>query len=191
MGIDVAFFAAPDDRAAVEVGGRPGGPLGWPVMTGHRKTGWLRREPVITELGPLLPGVATRGYDPVVTLGTLEELLTGRPYESVMEDPRAGGSPALGDADAPDDHGVVTITDALRDALAAADDARLAEVVGPWSQTEELQQTGWEDVFEAEHLTFLRSLRDLSATAADAGHRLYAYYALDVRWPTRPADLAD
>lgn len=177
MGMDVAFFAAPDDQAALEAERRTGGPLGWPEVTGHRKTGWFRKEPVLTELGPSFKGFPAHGYDPVVNMGTLEELLTGRDFESIIEDPRSGGSP-VEDDDAPEDHGVITLTDSLRDALADADDSRLAEVVGPWSRTEELQQPGWEDVTEAEQLEFLRALRDLSLSAKGAGHRLYCYFAL-------------
>jgi hypothetical protein len=177
MGLDVAFFAAPDDEAALEAERRAGGPLGWPRLTGHRKSGLFRKEPIVTELGPAFDGFAARGYDPVVTLGTLEELLTGRTFASITDDPRSGGSPG-DDEGVPEDHGVITLTDSLRDALASADDSRLAEVVGPWSQTEELQQPGWEEVTPAEHLEFMRALRDLARRAAGAGHRLYCYFAL-------------
>ena len=176
MGIDLAFFAAPDDEAALEAERRAGGPLGWPEVTGHRKSGLFRKEPIVTELGPAFDRFSGRGYDPVVNMGTLEELLTGRDLESIIEDPRSGGSPAEGDA--PEGHGVITLTDSLRDALADADDSRLAEVVGPWSRTEELEQPGWEDVTEAEHLDFLRALRDLALSAKGAGHRLYCYFDL-------------
>lgn len=177
MGIDVAFFSAPDDEAAQDAERRPGGPLGWPQVTGHRKTGLFRKEPVLTELGPAYDGFAARGYDPVVHMGTLEELLTGRAFDTIMDDPRAGGSAGDGN-DAPESNSVVTITDSLRDALASADDDRLAEVVVPWSRTEELQHPGWEDVGVADHLAFLRDLRDVAVRARAAGHRLYCYFAL-------------
>lgn len=176
MGMDLAFFAAPDDERALEAERRPGGPLGWPEVTGSRRSGLLRREPVVTELGPA-DGFGTRGYDPVLTTGTLEALLTGRDVEAVLQDPRSGGAPG-GDDEVLEDRAVVTMTDALRDALAGADDARLAEVVGPWSRTEELQQPGWEEVTPDEHLEFLRALRDLARRAHDAGHRLYCWFAV-------------
>ena len=176
MGIDLAFFAARDDESALEAGRRLGGPLGWPLVTGQRKAGLFRKEPIVTELGPAFDGFPARGYDPIVNMGTLEELLTGRDYEAIVEDPRSGGSPGDGDQ-AHEDHGVITLTDSLRDALADADDARLAELVGPWSQTEELQQPGWENVTQDEHLEFLRSMRGLARRAKDAGHRLYCYFA--------------
>lgn len=175
MGIDLAYFAARDDESALEAERRLGGPLGWPQVTG-RKAGLFRKEPIATELGPAFDGFPARGYDPIVNLGRLEELLTGRDYEAIVEDPRSGGSPGDGDQ-AHEDHGVVTLTDSLRDALADADDSRLAELVGPWSQTEELQQPGWENVTQGEHLEFLWTMRGLARHAKDAGHRLYCYFA--------------
>lgn len=177
MGIDVAFFRAPDDQAASEAERRMGGPLGWPVVSGQRRSGWFRKVPIVTELGPAFDGFTARGYDAVVNMGTLEGLLTGRDFEAIMEDPRSGGS--LSDnGQAPDGRSVITLTDSLRDALAGADDSRLAEVVQRWSRTEELQQLGWDDVSEAEHLEFICALRALALSAKDAGHRLYCYFSL-------------
>lgn len=181
MGIDLVYFTAPDDAAALAAERRPGGPLGWPHATGHRRAGLFRRkEPVVVQLGPACDGFPVRGYDPVVVLGTLEGLLTGRDPEAVMADPRSGGSVGDGDeADEADEgHGVITVTDSLRDALATADDARLREVVGPWRETEELRQHGWDEVSQADHLEFLAALRDLAARASRSGGRLYCYYEL-------------
>ncbi len=61
-------------------------------------------------------------------------------------------------------------------ALAADSDESLAQVVGPWSRTEEMQQPGWEEVTAEEHLAFLHRLRDLAAAAGREGHRLHCYY---------------
>lgn len=176
MGMNLAYFTASDDGEALKAERRAGGPLGWPQVTGCRKWGLLGKEPIVTRLGPAFDGFATRGYDPVVNMGTLEELLTGRSFEAIMDDPRSGGSPCDSEG-APEDHGVITLTDSLRDALANADDSRLTGVVGPWSETDELQQPGWDDVSQAEHLKFLRNLRDLARRAKDADQRLYCYFA--------------
>ncbi len=176
MTMDLAYFAAPDDEAALAAERRTGGPLGWPQVTGDRRSGLFRKRPIVTRLGPAFDGFSARGYDPVVTMGTLEELLTGRDFDAVMDDPRSGGSPRQSD-EAPEARGVITVTDSLRDALANADDARLAEVVGPWSDTDELQQPGWGDVSQAEHMEFLRALRDLARRAKHAEQRLYCYFA--------------
>ncbi len=174
MGMDLAYFRAADDLEAAAAEARPGGPLGWPHVTGRRRVGLFRTEPVTAELGPAWPGFVARGYDPIVTLGTLEELLTGRPYEQVAEDPRWGAAPSPEPAG--ESSGVICVTDTLRDALAAASDDFLVEVAGPWSRTEELQQPGWEEVTAEEHLAFLHRLRDLAAAAGREGHRLHCYY---------------
>ena len=176
MGIDHTYLVAPGDADAAAAGVRPGGPLGRPAVTGTRRTGWFRREAVTVEFGPAWPGFTTRGWEPTVLMGTLEELLTGRPYDAVAADPRFASSPGSGPADA--DDVVVTLTDTLRDALAAASDRRLTEVATSWSRTEELQQAGWEHTTVEDHAGFLRRLRDLARTAAVDGHRLYCHVQL-------------
>lgn len=172
MGIEYVYFRAQDDDAAAAAERRPGGPLGLPEVTGSRRTGLFRREPVVTELGPAHEGFAVRLYDPMVTMGTLEALLTGRGYDDVVDDPRQGGAPS--DDDPPEDRGVITLTDPLRDALAGADDERLAAVAGPWGQTEELQDS----VPDEDHAAFLRRLRDLARAAEAHGDRLYCWFTL-------------
>ena len=62
--------AAPADAAAAAAAARPGGPLGRPAVTGTRRTGLFRREPVTVELGPAWPGFTTRGREPTVLMGT-------------------------------------------------------------------------------------------------------------------------
>lgn len=107
------------------------------------------------------------GIDPVVQLGTLEALLTGAPYDDVTEDPRAGHNLAMSEDY---DRIIITVTDALASALAAADDARLAEVAEPWSQTEEL-----EGADPAQLAAFARDLAALARRAAASGHRVYCW----------------
>ncbi|MDP9445123.1 MAG: hypothetical protein M3P83_12550 [Actinomycetota bacterium] len=176
MGIDLAYFAADDDESAASSESRPGGPLGWPTVTGHRKVGLFRKEPLVESLGPAYEGFQARGYDPVVSLGALESLLRGINYDALENDPRWGGSPS--DAEPPNDRAVLTLTDTLRDALADASDDDLRRVAGPWSRTEELTQEGWEAVTLEDHVSFLRQLRDLAASAHRHGQRLYCYYEL-------------
>ncbi|WP_346618856.1 hypothetical protein [Blastococcus montanus] len=168
MGIDLDYFLAEDDGAAARALSRPGGPLGRPEVTGHRKTGLFRREPVVTELGPGYPGFASRGVDPVVALGTLAELLTGVPYDSVQEDPRHGAEIACTPSG---DRMVLAVTDGLRAALVTVDDTRLREIAAAWNRTEELADIPPEDLVE-----FLSRLRDLVRSAGDA--RLYCHVAL-------------
>ncbi|WP_100498077.1 hypothetical protein [Geodermatophilus chilensis] len=176
MGVDHTYFAARGDADAAAAGSRPGGPLGGPTVTGTRRIGWFRREPVTVELGPAWPGFTTRGWEPTVLMGTLEELLTVRPYDDVAADPRFACAPGTGPDDA--DDVVVTLTDTLRDALAAASDERLHEVAASWRRTEELQQPRWEATAVEEHVGILRRLRDLARRAAADGHRLYCHVEL-------------
>lgn len=78
--------------------------------------------------------VSAEGVDPMALLGSLEELLTGRPYEDIWAGPRSG----LLIADGGDGHRiVVAVSDELSAALADASDEQLAQVAVPWSQTEE------------------------------------------------------
>lgn len=168
MGVDYVYFLAADDVAAGEAVSRPGGPLGWPEVTGYRKTGVFRTEPIVTELGPGYPGFALRGVDPVVALGMLAELLTGVPYDTLLEDPRHGAdvaSTAIGD------RMVFAVTDGLRDALAASDDARMAGIARDWGTSEELA-----DVPPEVLLQVLRGLTDLARSAG--GARLYCFVDL-------------
>ncbi len=125
--------------------------------------------------GPAWPGVQTRGWEPTVLLGTLEELLAGRPYDDVT-DSRVASPPSPAPDD--DDDGVVSLTDTLRDALAATPDQRLGEVAAAWVRTEDLRQPGWEDTPLEEHVGFLRRLRDLARGAVADGHRLYYLHQL-------------
>lgn len=109
--------------------------------------------------------VDTKWLDPVVVMGTLEELLTGRPYGEVSEDPRCGH-------DLAQKHDgellVLTVTDGLRDGLAAAGD--LAEVAVAWSKTEELSGFNPADLAGV-----LRELAALAAEAIERGERIYCW----------------
>ena len=172
--MQMAYFSAQDDAAAAEAEARAGGPLGWPVITAYRRVGLLRREPVLEALGPAYDGFETRGYDPMVTMGILESLLSGIRYEELEGDAQWGGSPT--ESETLDGVGVMTLTDSLRDALAAATDADLNRVAEPWSRTEELSGIGWDGATVADHLHFLEQLRDLARAASPRGHHLYCYF---------------
>jgi hypothetical protein len=128
--------------------------------------------------GPEACGFAAlpaKGIDPAVAAGTLESILTGRPYDEVTADPRQ--CQLLTDDEEAVAEGsslVVTVTDTLRDALATADTARLAEVAAAWSRTEELS-----GLVEPEVLAdFLKLFADLARAAVDRGGRLYCWWAL-------------
>ncbi|MEU0879053.1 hypothetical protein ABZ345_10680 [Lentzea sp. NPDC005914] len=140
MGVLFDYFAAPSDEVAASV--IDGGPAAHGFTT-----------------------VPAKGLDPAVVLGKLEELLTGRAFDEVVVDPRAGGGVAV-------EHGgelmVLTVTDELRDGLAAADG--LGEVAVRWAGIEEL---GGSDAEVLEDV--LGQLKELAATAVEKDERLYCW----------------
>lgn len=123
------------------------------------------------------PNFGARGYDPMITMATLEEILTGRGFDLVTEDSRSGGTPA-GSSNASDSDFVLTLTDSLRDALAAADDNQLQVAAKEWAETDELSQGYWHDSTVADHLKFIQQLQDLARQAVAADARLYCFASL-------------
>jgi hypothetical protein len=113
------YFSASSDEAAASAIGLLGGP-GAP------------------EAAPF-DSIPVKGIDPLVQLVTLEGLLTGRDYDQIVAGPRAGAVLASQDGG---QRQVVTLTDELQAALADADDAQLASVAVPWSQTGEFWGQG-------------------------------------------------
>jgi hypothetical protein len=119
-------------------------------------------------MGPAFDTVSAGGIDPVVMMGTLEELLTGRPYDEVTNDPRSGHIVAIRD------EGqllVVALTDALSRALAAASPQRLADVAVPWAAIEEFG--GQADPHDLAMV--LNELSGLAGRAQAKGERLYCW----------------
>jgi hypothetical protein len=153
MGLICDYFAAPSDESAAEVVDRDGGPAGLPAAVAS---------------GAGFPTVVGGRIDPVVVLGTVTALLTGRTFGEVL---------AAGDRRDPvameDDGGqvVLRVDDVVVDALTGADDAALLAVAGPWSQTDELAGT-----LDAESLAeFLRDLAGLARGARGRDEAVYCW----------------
>jgi hypothetical protein len=146
MGVILDYFAAPSDeaaRTAIDEG---------PAAAPHS-----------------FPTVALAGVDPAVSLGKLEELLTGVDYDSLADGPRAAQAVEVrNDGELV----VVTLTDELQAALAVTDEARLREVAAQWALTEEFTWGGDEppDLTDA-----LAELAALARTATVRGDRLYCW----------------
>ena len=115
-----------------------------------------------------------KGIEPFIQLGTLEALLRDVDYDAVTEEPRH--CCLLTDPDS-ESKWVVTLTDTLRDALAEASEARLAEVAIPWSQTEEFQYSASEDLADL-LADFLGRFAELARHARDQQLRLYCWMCL-------------
>lgn len=145
MGVLLSYFAAGSDQRAAGVIDLAGGPE-----------------------GAGLPAVSGNGIDPVVQLGKLESLLTGTEYATVAVGPRSGHAVAIRDEG---ERLVLTVTDELRQALAAASTERLDEVAVPWSQTEEFGGMAEPEALAA----FLRQLAGLASRAGQSGERLYCW----------------
>ena len=155
MGALFDYFAASSDEQAATAIDRPAGP----EMPDDRP-GAPHPDPFDT--------VSVKGIDPVVQLGTLESLLTGRDYDEVVADPRSGEALAVRDRG---ERVVVTLTDALRDALANAGREQLAAVAVAWSRTEEFWGMGEPDAVT----DFLIALAALAHRARHADQRLYCW----------------
>ncbi|BCJ48178.1 hypothetical protein GCM10010168_25380 [Actinoplanes ianthinogenes] len=138
------YFTAPDDADAARVLPGSGGPAALGFDT-----------------------VPVKGIDPAVNLGTLEAILTGRSYEEVSAASRQCRPVTGTDAEA----FVVTVTDTLRDALAAGEP--LQRAAGAWAATEEM--AGADPALLA---GALEELAALARRALDRGHHLYCWWAL-------------
>jgi hypothetical protein len=179
MGALFDYFAAASDDEAADVVGRVGGP-GSPASivlapaAEPRRRLFGRKPPTPPEWGidPNLPlyDVVSAPFDPVVQLGSLEELLTGTPYEEVVADPRSGREVARDGSD----RLVLTVTDGLTEALANASDERLRVVALPWSQTEEFLGDGGLEALAG----LLLELAALARQALGDGERLYCWLSV-------------
>ena len=176
MGVLCDYFSASSDDVAAAVVDRVGGP-GAPVgesATATRRRGWFSRKAMLPLVEPEMhptsgfDTVSANGIDPVVMMGTLEGLLTGRPYQEITGDPRSGHAVAVRDEG---ERVVVTLTDSLARSLAAASPGRLAEVAIPWAATEEF----WGQADPRELAGVLTELASLAARAAGSRERLYCW----------------
>jgi len=180
MGVLYEYFAAPSDSAAAEAvtgHGGPGGPvpvspaLREAIRAGDREAIRLAGRPKVrmSDSGVLVLG--TKGVDPVVQMGTLEALLTGEQYDVIVSRPRSGHHVAERSQDGP---WVVTLTDELQAALAAAPRDQIFAVAAPWLETEEFRGQG-DPQIAAE---FLLELADLARQAGRRAERLYCWICL-------------
>jgi hypothetical protein len=160
MGVLFDYFSAGSDKAAASTIDRLGGPGASPAGPSGAQAGALEGAPFDT--------VPLKGIDPLVQLGTLEALLTGRDYELIVAGSRAGHPLAVRDGGA---CMVVTLTDELQAVLAESDHDQLAIAAEPWSRTEEFWGRGDPEVLA----DVLRELAELARRAHGRDERMYCW----------------
>ena len=147
MGVLTDYFIARDDRDAARAHKSTGGPKGLGFETAQWKT-----------------------IDPVVTLATLDEVVTGRDalewIRSGAPDSRIAGSDG-------DEHWVFRVYDHHRAVLESIRDDQIKDVARRWGATEELADWETQDVEE-----ILRDLVRLSRIARETGQGLFCWVSL-------------
>lgn len=184
MSVLFDYFAADSDELAASVIDRPGGPgtAATPAPSSTPDRRLFRRaaeqSPVRQGDAPelVLDTVSVQGIDPVVQMGTLEELLTGRTYDDIVEDPRSGHALAMRDGG---ERLVMTLTDGVTTALLEAGNDRLARVAASWSQTEEFLGDVDPEVISG----FLRDLAGLARRANARNQQLYCWACVQIPSP--------
>ena len=119
------------------------------------------------------PGIAHvaewSGIDPVVMLGTLEELITGVTFEELLA---AGQTKSIAQRDG----GmllVLPVRPGLLEALATSDDGGLAAYAVQWSQTDELEGSDPDDLAEV-----ISELAALARSARETGGGVYCWISV-------------
>jgi len=147
VGVLTDYFIARDDRDAARAHKSTGGPKGLGFETAQWKT-----------------------IDPVVTLATLDEVVTGRDalewIRSGAPDSRIAGSDG-------DEHWVFRVYDHHRAVLESIRDDQIKDVARRWGATEELADWEPQDVEE-----ILRDLVRLSRIARETGQGLFCWVSL-------------
>ncbi|MEO3773682.1 hypothetical protein [Micromonospora sp. B9E7] len=177
MGNLYEYFAAGSDEdaaATIDVEGGPGGvepvspELRAAIRAGDRAAMDRLRRPRVRFSEHGLPVLAVKGVDPMVQMGTLEDLLTGVGIDAIYARPRWAMDVAVRDQG---ERLVLSLTDELQQALVECTSGRLSAVAVSWSQTEEFWGQGDPDLIAG----FLGELSLLARHASDRGHRLYCW----------------
>lgn len=106
-----------------------------------------------------------KGIDPVVMLGQLGQQLTGVDFLEIGQSQRCGGG---------EHYSVERLTDAMRDALAAIDDADVPAIAARWATIEEW----FGDVGGPDVEWFVTDIAALARNAAGSGRHLYCWWSL-------------
>jgi hypothetical protein len=177
VGVRYDYFAAGSDAhaaATIDLKGGPGGAapvspeLQAAIRAGDREAMHRLMRPRVRFSEHGLHVLSVKGIDPVVQMGTLEELLTGVSADVIFDRPRCGLDVAVGDEG---ERLVLSLTDELQQAMLDQAPEQLDAVAVPWSQTEEF----WGRGDPAALAGFLRELSQLARHAHDGDSRLYCW----------------
>jgi hypothetical protein len=172
MGMFTDYFVAPSDETAALTIDRFGGPgmrPKVPAATLLRRALRRNREDGIRE-EPVYPTVALKNIDPVVQMGTLEEILTGRTFEEILG---VGGGGVIAERNGGEQL-VIKLTSELTNALATLPAEKAKSVGLAWSQTEEFG-----GLVPSRDLTLIvLDLADLARRARAAEEQLYCWLCL-------------
>ncbi len=159
VGVLCDYFTAPSDEVAA-------GTIDW--LGGPSRPDAEMRRLLRRGRGPEpLPTVDFGGVEPTVQMGTLDEILTGTPFDEVLADTSAG---IIAERDG-GERLVVRLSSRLQRALAASDAERLNEAAIPWAATDEFFGQGDPGAL-GERLV---ELSELARAAERLGRRMYCW----------------
>lgn len=159
MGLLTTYFSAALDADAAKTIDWPGGPeSGGPTRL------FRRREPGH-------PSVDGYGIEPVVELGQLEELLTGKSFDAQLADPASRPLVAVRNQG---EGLVIRIGDDFVQALASCDSEQIAGVVDAWAAIEEFHGRREPDALHERAV----ALSELARSARARGHHLYCWLSV-------------
>jgi hypothetical protein len=155
MGVLTDYFSAASDEAAASALDRVGGPA----------------QPAAGP-SPLPPfdTFQSKGLDPYVIMGQLEEALTGQDYRVITASPQYARKVTERGAKGP---WVIKVSRPLQAALAQAAGDELARAAGEWSRAEEVHGASPEDM-----IRLLEDLCGLARRATAKDEHLYCWVCL-------------
>jgi len=177
VGVLYDYFAASSDEvaaAAIDLPAGPGGAmpaspeLRAAIQAGDREAMRRLMAPKVRLSDHGFHALSVKGIDPIIHIGSLEELLTGATTDVISHRERSGKCVAVRDEG---ERLVLTLSDELQLALSEASDDQLDAVAVPWSQTEDV--AGRADAGAVAHV--VRELAHLARIATAANQRLYCW----------------
>ena len=177
MGVLTDFFAAtPQELADLAIEWGPVPPDPEPPKATGGFLGFGKKQPVqdgpLEPRGPTLPAVQSKGILDT-QVGTLDQFVTGTPYETLEASGAIGKIVRDAGEDGP---WVFPIRTELRDGLANLDPTRIPAIARSWGEDEEIAAAD-EEEFEALE-ALIADLVDLARTARESGRDLYLWASL-------------